>query len=106
MKSVFIPAAILLVSGLGFASSSIAAAPTAEVTVSATRDADTSATVIAALAKHPALAADLLSVRTEDGVVYLTGMVDTLAELEEAKSIAGHVAGVAGVVAYVGVDNG
>jgi hypothetical protein len=67
MKTASFTAALLLAASMGFASTVIAA-PTTEVTVAATGDAAINAHVTAELAKYPALAANLISVHTEDGL--------------------------------------
>jgi len=69
-------------------------------------DARITAEVQARFDQHPALMPpNLLNVRALDGVVYLTGLVDTDLERQLAESVA-HEAGVARVVNSIGLTGG
>lgn len=59
-----------------------------------------------ALDREPALKVSEVYVETAGGKVYLTGLVDTRLERQEASAIAARVPGVSGVANDIGVKNG
>ena len=61
--------------------------------------------VKAKLAEHPALLADHLRVRADNGVVYLYGLVATYVELAEAEDVAKATPGVTRVVNLCAIEN-
>jgi osmotically-inducible protein OsmY len=70
-------------------------------------DAKITASVQELFDRHPALEPpNLLTVRTLDHVVYLTGVVDTDFERQMAESVALEAAGVARVVNSIGLSGG
>lgn len=54
---------------------------------------------------HPALLADHLRIRSENGVVYLTGLVSTYREFVDAEQVARTAPGVTKVVNLTTVDD-
>jgi osmotically-inducible protein OsmY len=68
-------------------------------------DEKITANVRAAIDRHPDLGPPgAIQVQTHDGVVYLSGLVDSSFSVENAVSVARRVKGVTGVVNNVSVD--
>ncbi len=68
-------------------------------------DERVSADVENTLHAHPAFRMGNIHVQAKDGIVYLSGLVDTESEQMDAASIAGDVPGVRKVVNNLGVNN-
>ena len=58
------------------------------------------------IAQHPNLKVDQITVSTQDGTVYIRGMVDTATEKRDLESIAKHTTGVKKVVNETSVSKG
>ena len=61
--------------------------------------------VRAEIAKHPALMTDTIRIQSQDGTVYLYGLVSTNVELAEVEEVAKATPGVKKVVNLVSIDN-
>jgi len=69
-------------------------------------DETVTANVKSMLAQRPDLKVDRVKISTKDGIVYLTGAVDTTAEQRDLESIAKKTSGVKKVVNQTTVNSG